>query len=254
MLVSVLASGSKGNSTLIKTNEYKILVDLGMTVKYLENKLRENEVLLKDINYILFTHTHKDHVSSLPVLLKRVNPTLIMSEKMYNDLPYLKDYKNIIFTEEEITLGNLNIDIIKTSHDSSDSRAYVVSEGAASVVVITDTGYLNQRHFNKLKNKSIYVFESNHDVEMLMHGPYPKWLKVRVLSDVGHLSNDAASFYLSKLIGPDTKKIILAHLSDKNNTPEIALKTCMDYFEQENINFNNIMVAKQNEQTELIEA
>lgn len=250
MVVTVLASGSKGNSTLIKTAEHLILVDAGMNVKYLEEKLREVEVLLQDIDYIFITHTHTDHTSSLNNLVKRFKPTIIMTAKMFEDLKFLKDYEKILILTDDLTFDKVKIESIPTSHDTSDSRGYIITEDDASVVIVTDTGYLNQKHFEKLKNKSLYIFESNHDIEMLMHGKYPKWLKQRVLSDVGHLSNESASYYLSKLIGPNTKKIILAHLSEENNTSEIALESINNYFKTENIEFTNIVTAKQFEITE----
>ncbi len=253
MLVSVLASGSKGNSTLIKTEEHLILVDAGMTVKYLETKLRELEILLSDIDYIFITHTHTDHTNALNSLVKKHNPTIIMTDKMFEDLPYLKDYQSIMILIDDIELGKVKIESIPTSHDTSDSRGYIITENKSSVVIITDTGYLNRKHFEKLKNKDIYIFESNHDVDLLMNGKYPYWLKQRVVGAVGHLSNETSAYYLGKLIGPNTKKIILAHLSGENNSPEIALENINNYFKSENINFTNIVTAKQNERTESVE-
>ena len=104
-----------------------------------------------------------------------------------------------------------------------------------------------------MKNLDIYLFESNHDIELLQHGPYPAWLKKRVLSDIGHLSNKAAAFYLTKLIGEKTKEIILIHLSETNNLEELALETINNTFLEYNIDFHNIICAKQNEKTEVIE-
>ena len=172
---------------------------------------------------------------------------------MYQDLDYLKNYENILLLTDNLELEDLVIENIKTSHDTSDSRGYIVTQGNSSVVQITDTGYLNQKYFKKLQNKTIYIFESNHNIEMLMHGRYPKWLKARVSSDVGHLSNESSAFYLTKLIGENTKEIILAHLSEENNTPELALETLNNEFAENNIKFNNIVVAKQEERTDLIE-
>lgn len=252
MLVSVIASGSKGNSTLIKTKDYNILIDAGMTVNYLENKLRQHEVLLKDIDYIFITHTHIDHISALNNLVKKYHPTIILTDKMLNDLDFLKKYEHILILNDDLYIDNLIIETIPTSHDSSDSKAYIITEKDSSVVVLTDTGYLNHKHFNKLKNKDIYIFESNYDHEMLMYGKYPKWLQKRINGDEGHLSNDMASFYLSKLIGPNTKKIILAHLSEENNTEESAFECLNNKLKENNINFSDIIVAKQREATELI--
>lgn len=253
MLVSVLASGSKGNSTLITTDRVKILIDAGKNQKYLENKLNQINLSLKDIDYILITHTHADHTSSLKTIVKSYKPKIILTELMYQDLDYLKNYENILFLTDNLELEDLVIDNIKTSHDTSDSRGYIITQGNSSVVQITDTGYLNQKYFKKLQNKTIYIFESNHNIEMLMHGRYPKWLKARVSSDVGHLSNESSAFYLTKLIGENTKEIILAHLSEENNTPELALETLNKEFAENNIKFSNIVVAKQEERTDLIE-
>lgn len=253
MLVSVLASGSKGNSTLITTDRVKILIDAGKNQKYLENKLNQINLSLKDIDYILITHTHADHTSSLKTIVKSYKPKIILTELMYQDLDYLKNYENIIFLTDNLELEDLVIDNIKTSHDTSDSRGYIITQGNSSIVQITDTGYLNQKYFKKLQNKTIYIFESNHNIEMLMHGRYPKWLKARVSSDVGHLSNESSAFYLTKLIGENTKEIILAHLSEENNTPELALETLNKEFAENNIKFSNIVVAKQEDRTDLIE-
>lgn len=253
MLVSVLASGSKGNSTLIATDRVKILIDAGKNQKYLETALNQIKLSLKDIDYILITHTHADHTSALKTIVKSHKPTIVLTELMYQDLDYLKNYENILFLTDNLELEDLVIENIKTSHDTSDSRGYIVTQGNSSVVQITDTGYLNQKYFKKLQNKTIYIFESNHNIEMLMHGRYPKWLKSRVSSDVGHLSNESSAFYLTKLIGENTKEIILAHLSEENNTPELALETLNKEFAENNIKFNNIVVAKQEERTDLIE-
>lgn len=253
MLVSVLASGSKGNSTLITTDRVKILIDAGKNQKYLETALNQINLSLRDIDYILITHTHADHTSALKTIVKSYKPTIVLTELMYQDLDYLKNYENILFLTDNLELEDLVIENIKTSHDTSDSRGYIVTQGNSSVVQITDTGYLNQKYFKKLQNKTIYIFESNHNIEMLMHGRYPKWLKARVSSDVGHLSNESSAFYLTKLIGENTKEIILAHLSEENNTPELALETLNKEFAENNIKFNNIVVAKQEERTDLIE-
>lgn len=247
MLVSVLASGSKGNSTYIKTKNHEILIDAGCTMTYLNEKLIENNTNLDNIDYIFITHTHSDHVSSIKNIIKKYSPTLILTIPMLEDLPYLKTYEKIILLEDDMIIDNLLIENIKTSHDTSDSRGYIINEGDSSVVQITDTGYLNQKYFNKLKNKTVYIFESNHNADMLLNGRYPGWLKRRVASDKGHLSNESSAFYLSKIIGSNTKEIILAHLSEENNTPEIALETLQNEFKDHEIEFNNIIIAKQNE-------
>ncbi len=253
MLVSVLTSGSKGNSTLIKTKNKNILIDAGTTIKYINDSLKKHETKLSDINYIFITHTHTDHVSALLSIIKKYNPCIVLTDKMLNDLPYLNEYNNLKIISEDFEIENIKIEVIKTSHDTSDSRGYIITEESSSVVLITDTGYINQKYFEKIKNKNLYIFESNYDTELLMNGRYPKWLQKRVNSDEGHLSNEMSAFYLSKIIGENTKKIILAHLSEENNSEELALEAVISKLENSNIKFNNITVAKQNIPTELYE-
>jgi len=250
MLATVLASGSKGNSTLIKTEKLNILIDAGMNLKYLKDRLNEVNMKMEDIDYIFLTHTHKDHVSALSTLIKHYKPILCMGEKMFIDLKFLENYDNIIILNDDLILEDLNIELIKTSHDASESLGYVFKNGKSSLVYITDTGYIHNKYFKKLYNKNMYILESNHDVEMLMHGKYPEWLKRRVYGDKGHLSNNASSFYLSKLIGDKTNYVVLAHLSHENNTESIAMDTLKSTLKEYGIDFNNISVAKQDEKTE----
>jgi len=250
MLVSVLASGSKGNSCFVKTNDYNILIDVGMSLRYIKEKLSELNTSPSDIDYILITHTHSDHVKGIKSFIKKNNPKIVLSDKMLDDLDYLNDYDNLIINKKGLDLDSVKIDYIKTSHDTSDSRAYIIEEDNSSMVYITDTGYINQKHFDKLINKNLYVFESNHDIEMLMDGPYPSWLKTRILSDVGHLSNESSAYYLSKLIGDNTKKVILAHLSEENNDEALVLTTMKEKFLEYELDFDEFLIAKQKSKTE----
>ena len=129
------------------------------------------------------------------------------------------------FKCHDFSFTEFDIEVIHTSHDAKGSVGYIVNNEKSSLVYITDTGYINNSYLKKMQNKNVYIFESNHDITMLMTGPYPYILKQRVVSDKGHLSNEQAGNYLKELIGKNTKKIVLAHLSEINNTKEIALKT-----------------------------
>lgn len=250
MLVSVLASGSEGNSTYIETKDTKILLDLGMNTKYITTKLDELGVDSKEIEYIFMTHTHSDHTGAIKTFIKRNEPTIVLTEKMLEELDFLSEYDKLIVKSDSLEIGNTRVVPFKTSHDAVDSRGYLIEDEESSMVYMTDTGYLNQKYFDLLRDKNLYVMEANHDVEMLMNGSYPKWLKSRILSDHGHLSNNSAGFYLSKLIGPHTKKVILAHLSKENNTKEEALRTVKKTLKEYEIDFNNLEVATQKEKTE----
>ena len=253
MKICVLSSGSKGNATYIETDEHKILVDAGRNAKYLSECLEKINVDPKTIDYVLISHDHKDHVSALPVFVKKYQPTILINQKTFLEIPDIKDYEKIVIFDEDIDLGSLKIKCIKASHDAKDARNFIFEEKDKSVVYVTDTGYINQKNFRKLSNKNVYLFESNHDIEMLMNGPYPKFLKQRVLGSVGHLSNNDSSFYLSKLIGDKTKKIMLMHLSETNNTESKALETIKNTFKEYDIKFKNIECARQNEISEVIE-
>ena len=255
MKTCVLASGSEGNVTYVETEHHKILLDLGTTVKYIRDKLSELSVSINDIDYILITHVHNDHIKALKNFIKKYSPFICISPMMFAEIPDLVDYEKIILYDEQLVLDDVTIDIIKTSHDTSDSRSFILSSNNKSLVYVTDTGYINQKYFDILKNRNVYLFESNHDIEMLLKGPYPKWLKDRVMGPYGHLSNKDSSIYLSKLIGKNTKKIILTHLSQKNNTEKKALETLKETFEEYDISFDKkkISCAKQDERSDFIE-
>lgn len=247
MRIAVLASGSKGNSTYIETKSTKSLIDVGMNNLYIEKSLIDIGVDPNSIQSVFITHTHIDHIAGLKVFIKKHNPVVYLTEKMYEELkPILKKY---IILNEEVNIDDLNVQYFKTSHDASDSVGYVFKSSNKSLVYVTDTGYINTKNYDLLSNHNLYIFESNHDVKLLMDNPnYPYNLKQRILSDRGHLSNKDCSYYLSKLIGEETKTIILAHLSEQNNDPIIALETL-----KQKVDNVNILVAEQNNKTELME-
>ena len=251
MKVCVLASGSKGNVTYIETNKTKSLIDIGMSTAYIERKLKEIKVEPKEIQRIFITHTHNDHIKGLRVFLKKYNPEIYLTEKMEEELNLIIDKTTYI--NDDIEIEDLIIKPIKTSHDVSDSNGYVFINNEKSLMYMTDTGYINQRNFSKLKNHNIYILESNHDIEMLMNGPYPYHLKQRILGDKGHLSNKDSAYYLSEFITDKTKKVILAHLSENNNTKEKALEEYKKTFEKQKKNAPEVEVATQNERLEMIE-
>lgn len=231
MKVKILASGSKGNSTLIRTDKIKILIDIGINYQYLCNELEEINITPKEIDAILITHTHSDHIKGLSSLVKKTNLKVYILREMYEEIAKKIPSGNIYFYEDNMSLEDLKINFIRISHDV-EGVGFIIEDNNSSLVYITDTGYINEKYFQLMKNKNLYIMESNHDEEMLMEGPYPYILKQRVISDHGHLSNNTAAFYLSQIIGSKTKKIILAHISENNNTKELALETTMNMLKE----------------------
>ena len=250
MKVIVLSSGSKGNTTYIETKKAKILIDAGNTCKYIIGKLEEYNINPSSIDAILVTHTHSDHIKGMPTLLKKINPCVYITEPMHQYMEYLENY--YIIKEEKLTIKDIMVEVIKTSHDTEDSLGYIINNDNKSIVYITDTGYINKKYFDLLKNKDIYIMESNHDIEMLNNSSYPFATRQRILSDKGHLSNYDSAKYLSKFIGDKTQYILLAHLSEENNTQDLAYNTLIDRLNKENINVKNIIITNQNKETEFI--
>lgn len=244
MKIVVLGSGSKGNSTFIDLGSQKILIDVGFSYKKIKEKLEEINVDVKSIDALLITHDHADHTNGLKVFIKNVKPLLFITPEV-EKFVLGTTYENSVYLNEQHRINDAIITVIPTSHDALTSNAFVIEQDKESVVYITDTGYINHRYLNKMKNKTYYIFESNHDPEMLTKGPYPKYLQERILSDKGHLSNELSAGYLSRLIGPNTKKIILAHLSETNNTPDLALKTVKKILKENEIDFKDIECASQ---------
>lgn len=239
----VLSSGSKGNTTYLEIDNIKMLIDVGNTCKYITENLAKIEVDPQSINAILLTHTHKDHINGLKTFIKKYNTKVYITEPMYNDISYVEKY---ILLEEENSISELKFKIINTSHDALGSVGYIFYYQNHKIAYITDTGYINKKYDDILNNCDIYIIESNHDIELLQQSSYPFVLRQRILSDKGHLSNMDASKYLCKYIGNNTKYILLAHLSEENNKEELAINTLKEKLKSNNIDFNNIIVAKQN--------
>lgn len=251
MKIKVLASGSKGNSTYIETNRLKLLIDMGITYQYLLNELNTLDVSPHKLDFILITHTHNDHIKGLQSLVRKANIKVLITKGMQAELMKKIPIENIQIIEDETVIEDIKISLIHTSHDV-ESVGYIIESNHKSFVYITDTGYINKKYIPVLTNKELYIIESNHDEKMLMDGPYPYILKQRVISDKGHLSNHTTGKLLSEIIGDKTRKVVLAHISEKNNTEELAYQTVKGILNSKNID-TDIEVAKQYESLEMIE-
>lgn len=254
MKVCLLSSGSKENSCLVYTKNTRILIDLGTTSQYICNELDKLGINPRDIDAILVTHTHADHINGIKTFIRKYHTKLYVTETLKELLEKeIGSFDYELYQDKTAIINDLTINYIKTSHDAKGSIGFIIKEGKKSLVYITDTGYINKKYFEQLANKNLYIIESNHDVYMLKNGPYPYFLQQRVVGDKGHLSNDQASSYLCEWIGKNTKKIVFAHLSEKNNTPEKVIETFNEKMVENNIKFTNYILGKQNEPTEVIE-
>lgn len=244
MKITVLGSGSKGNSTLIETTSCNILIDAGLTPRNIEKRLNQP---LPKIDIIIITHIHRDHTSALKSFIKKYSPVIYTeSDELKTIVPY-ENIENISNIKKE----DIEIELFKLSHDVPCS-GIIIKENNQELVYITDTGYISTKVINKIVNKNIYIMESNHDTELLRHSSYPFYLQQRIMSDKGHLSNKDAVKYLKKVVGENTKYIVLAHLSEENNTEEIAMNEAKRIIESNN-QIKQIYIAKQNEKLETIE-
>lgn len=250
MKVQTIASGSKGNCAIVICDNTKFIIDMGISYLTLKRSLEENSLSFTDFSGILITHNHKDHIKGLQALLKNTKLKVYIPAAMYESLKEIVPHERCIFITDETIMDDTIIELIHTSHDAPNSVGYIITEKGKSLVFVTDTGYINRKFLAKMVQKDIYIIESNHDEKMLMDGPYPRFLKERVISDTGHLSNRVASNYLRKIVGKNTKYVILAHISEKNNTKELALQTAKDALDNTDI---KILVAEQDTPSQLIE-
>ena len=250
MKVQTIASGSKGNSCIVICDNTNIIIDVGISYQTLIKELAESNYKIKDFPILLITHNHKDHIKGLKTLMNKTNIMVYIPEKMYDDIKTDVPKERCVFIKDKFNIDDIEIELIHTSHDAPTSVGYIIKEKDKSMVYITDTGYINRKYLTKMTEKDLYIIESNHDEKMLMDGPYPRFLKERVISDKGHLSNLTTAKYLSKIIGKNTKYIILAHISEKNNTEELAYNTTKNELKRYK---GQIIIAKQYEKGPLIE-
>lgn len=250
MKIKTIASGSKGNCTIVLCDKTNLIIDMGISYLTLKRSLEENSLSFQDFSGILITHCHNDHIKGLQSLIKHTNLLAYIPEAMYESLKEVLPKDKCIFISENFSINDVNIELIHTSHDAPYSVGFIITYKDKSLAYVTDTGYINRKYLEKMVGKDLYVIESNHDEKMLMDGPYPRFLKERVISDQGHLSNHTTAKYLKKIIGPNTKYVLLAHLSEKNNTEELALEAIQEEGLDKNI---NVLIARQHEESPLIE-
>ena len=216
MYFHIIASGSKGNATIIVSNKTVLLIDMGISLSRLEEGLAEINLSKKDITGALFTHNHTDHISGI----KFLSPKIMYA--LEGTLP--SSLSNIVFINKPFEIGDFNITPIETSHDAINPCAYLIKDKDSSLFYMTDTGVFVEETLPLIKDPTYLIIESNHDIRMLLNTNRPFELKNRIMSDHGHLCNEDSAIAAISIIGEHTKEIVLAHLSEEANTPDTALE------------------------------
>lgn len=234
MRLCSIASGSSGNCVYVGSEATHLLVDAGISGKNVENGLRGLGLTGRDIDGILITHEHSDHIKGLGVFLRKYGIPVYATA---GTLAAVKSCAKLEIgsAEEELfheiredvkfTLKDLTVNPMRISHDAAQPVAYRISYGSRRVAVCTDLGTYNDYTAECLKGMDALLLEANHDVNMLQVGPYPYYLKQRILSDRGHLSNENTGRLLCRILHDNLKAVILGHLSQENNLPELAYES-----------------------------
>lgn len=223
--LTTIASGSSGNAVLVSDGTVSLLIDAGISAKRICDGLKQLGKCPADLTAILITHSHSDHISGLRVLLKHTcadiyttAPTARVLEQIDGALGRV----HILHPLEEYDFGTLTVRPFSTPHDAPGSVGYTVTNGVRKCCVVTDLGFVTEEVRQSVLGSHLALVEANHDVDWLRTGPYPYYLKQRILGDRGHLSNEASGELCCELARNGTTKLILAHLSAENNTPERA--------------------------------
>jgi phosphoribosyl 1,2-cyclic phosphodiesterase len=226
-----LMSGSWGNCHYIRAGGTSILIDAGQSGKRILTNMAEAGCgPAESLSAIVVTHAHSDHIKGLGVLARRLGIEVYATEGTWFDMGAIAvdipiGLKKTIDSSEKWAIGSLDIEAFPTSHDALESVGYVVRNGRNALGIATDSGVFTSRMERALQDMRVLILEANHDLDMLRTGKYPRYLKKRIAGIEGHLSNDDAGQALIRTVGAHTEKVILAHLSQENNTREKALET-----------------------------
>ncbi|MCL6516031.1 MBL fold metallo-hydrolase [Alicyclobacillus sp.] len=226
---SILASGSSGNAIYIQTERTRLLLDAGISARQIRDRMRSVGVdAFHDIDAVLLTHEHVDHVRGFPQVAKQTQARVYATEgTWHHTLASVDEWlgperRETVRAGEPFSVGDIRVTPFSVSHDAEEPVAYRFDADGSSLTVLTDLGYVSDTIKDIVKGCQAYVWEANHDVEMLRSGRYPWHLKRRILGDKGHLSNEDAAVALADLVGDSVMQVYLAHLSEENNLPDLA--------------------------------
>ncbi|SMP58726.1 MBL fold metallo-hydrolase [Anoxynatronum buryatiense] len=229
-LFCTLASGSSGNCHLLSNNGEALLIDAGLSGKQIQQRLTDVSVDPARLTGILISHEHQDHIQGAGILSRRFDLPIYanaatweaMAPKLGNIKP---EHQRIFDSKKPFAVGSIGITPYHLSHDAAEPVGFVMETGKVKVCIATDLGQIPTTLMKTVENADLVIMESNHDVDMLQVGHYPYPLKRRILSDLGHLSNEAAGMAVVDMVRNNVKSVLLAHLSRENNFPALALST-----------------------------
>ncbi len=247
MRVCLLASGSKGNSLFVETGDTKLLIDAGLSAREITCRLEAIGVCASELNGILISHEHVDHIRGAGTLARRFKIPVLISYPTSNKTQ--EHFRSVSLIEFEsgcsFEFRDVLIDPFPTTHDSADPVGFVIDSSEARIGFATDLGIVTRLVREKLRKSRVLVLESNHDEDMLLNGPYPWHLKQRIKSRHGHLSNAESAELIFEIMHSELEGVFLAHLSEANNLPEIALEVCRKKLSGTMICSPRIFVGKQ---------
>jgi phosphoribosyl 1,2-cyclic phosphodiesterase len=250
--ISVLASGSRGNSIYVATPKVRLLIDVGLSAREIERRLGSIGVRPEDLDAVLVTHEHSDHVHGLGPLSRRYGLNVFLNRATFENLPdrvgHLADRVEFT-TGQSFSIGDVTIHPFSVSHDAADPVGLTLVNGESKVGICTDLGKPTRLVHHHLQECRLLLLEANHDVEMLTRGPYSWALKQRIRSTSGHLSNEEARELFARVAGETLEQVILAHLSEVNNRPERALEAFAHVGRSGSV---RVAVASQHEPSEII--
>lgn len=237
-----LASGSSGNCYVVRSQSTAVLIDAGISARRIKKGLSALSMDLNDLDGVLITHEHSDHICGLRTLAKASRTCIYANPDTFlgMDVELAEDRCSCFATGDTFHIGDLSIRTFSVSHDAADPVGYSIGFGGRNIVIVTDTGIVDRSLLQEICDADILVLESNHDEHILRMGDYPWFLKQRILGEQGHLSNEAAAYALAEVLNRERstgqrkfRRILLAHLSQKNNFPEIAVATMENILEEQ---------------------
>jgi phosphoribosyl 1,2-cyclic phosphodiesterase len=261
--VSILASGSRGNTAVVESSRTRILVDAGISCRETFKRMKLAGLDPRTLSAILITHEHSDHVYGLATLARKLDVPVFMTGATHQawarslrddagQLPKLARLE-IFFAGRSFQIADVTVTPFTIPHDAADPVGFTFRAEGAKIAIATDLGYMPASVCDQLRRCDVLVLESNHDVEMLRVGPYPWSVKQRVMSRVGHLSNDSLAQFFAKEYDGGASYIVLAHLSEQNNHPEVARRVAEEALgPQQTLLQNRLMLAAQGAPTEPI--